>query len=70
MAYHPKKESVLASGSGDKSIIVWNTRTGQAVKKLTGHTNTVRSVAFSEDGKSLASGSYDKTVRIWDSETG
>ena len=37
---------------------------------LTGHSEDVRSVAYSPDGKHIVSGSYDKTVKIWDSTTG
>ncbi|UKZ48115.1 hypothetical protein TrVGV298_002351 [Trichoderma virens] len=40
------------------------------VQTLEGHTDSVRSVAWSHDAMQLASASYDKTVKIWDSATG
>jgi WD40 repeat protein len=37
---------------------------------LKGHTEPVRSVAFSPDGKTVASGSEDRTIKLWEVATG
>ena len=56
--------NVLASGSYDKSVKIWNAENGQLIRTLNGHTNSVISVAFGE-GNVLASGSYYNSVNIW-----
>ena len=40
------------------------------MRTLTGHSDSVESVAFSRDGTRVVSGSADWQVKIWDVETG
>ncbi|KAA8645832.1 WD40 repeat domain-containing protein [Aspergillus tanneri] len=61
---------MVASGSGDKTIKLWDTKTGLERQTLNGHTSWVGSVAFSPDGQTVASGSGDKTIKLWDAKTG
>jgi WD40 repeat protein len=61
---------VLASGSDDNTIKLWDVATGRELRTLSGHTGDVLSVAFSPDGKILASGSDDTTIKLWDVATG
>ncbi|KAG6328369.1 hypothetical protein ID866_10720 [Astraeus odoratus] len=50
---------------------VWDAERGvQIGSPLQGHTDYVRSVAFSPDGTRIVLGSSDKTVRVWDAERG
>jgi WD40 repeat protein len=46
-------------------VRVYDTRTRKEVRTLLGHTDRVRSLAFSPDGAWLATGSDDRTVKLW-----
>jgi len=60
----------IVSGSGDKTIKVWNAATGAELMTLRGHNGGVGPVSFSPDGKRIVSGSEDNTLKVWDSVTG
>ncbi|KAL4736602.1 hypothetical protein BDV11DRAFT_207472 [Aspergillus similis] len=61
---------LLASGSYDNTIKLWDPSTGELRQTLEGHSHPVQSVTFSPDGRLLASGSYDNTIKLWDPSTG
>ncbi|KAI0162917.1 hypothetical protein BJ166DRAFT_481863 [Pestalotiopsis sp. NC0098] len=60
----------LASGSGDRTVKLWDAESGACLQTLEGHSGSVSSVAISADGRRLASGSDDRTVKLWDAESG
>jgi WD40 repeat protein/formylglycine-generating enzyme required for sulfatase activity/tetratricopeptide (TPR) repeat protein len=56
-------------------VAIFDTRTGELVRTLTGHTDRVYAVAFSPDGKFLAGGNWtgekkSSAVKVWDLKTG
>jgi WD40 repeat protein/DNA-binding SARP family transcriptional activator len=61
---------LLASGSEDQTVRLWDILTGQHLSTLQGHTGQVWTVSFSPDGRLLASGSDDGSVRLWNIYTG
>ena len=61
--------TLIASGSYDATIKLWDVATKENIATLEGHEGYVTSVSFSPDGTLIASGSYDDTVKLWDVAT-
>lgn len=56
----------LYSGGIDNDIRVWDLRMKKESYVLSGHTDTITSLAVSPDSQTLLSNSHDSTVRTWD----
>uniref|UniRef100_A0AAR5QE86 WD repeat-containing protein 55 homolog n=1 Tax=Dendroctonus ponderosae TaxID=77166 RepID=A0AAR5QE86_DENPD len=60
---------ILASASFDKSIRLWNAKTGKFIATLRGHVQVVYMISFSADSRFMASGSADSTLKLWNLAT-
>ncbi|MBP5974962.1 protein kinase [Brasilonema sp. CT11] len=61
---------IVASGSFDTTVKLWNLSTRKEIFTLEGNAGSVYSVATSPDGRTVASGNGDKTIKLWNLFTG
>ena len=58
----------IVSGLRDNTIKIWDRKTLECVKVLTGHSGSVLCLQYDE--KVIVTGSSDSTVRVWSVKTG
>lgn len=58
------ENDLVASGSNDKTVKVWNSKNGSLIQSLESHASSVYTLAMLQNGN-LVSGSADRTIKIW-----
>jgi WD40 repeat protein len=61
---------VVSGGIQESTVRLWDTKTGQQLRQMTGHKDEIWGVAFSPDDKMIASASTDKTMHTWETASG
>ncbi|MBD2299069.1 NB-ARC domain-containing protein [Nostoc sp. FACHB-190] len=73
LTYSPDQK-MIAVGSDDQLVRLWNTQTGEIIKTFQGYSNRIWTVAVSpvpqQDMICLASGSDDGNIRLWNAASG
>jgi len=65
IAWHPSKP-ILATGSADLTVKIWNLETGRRLEELRGPVNTPHGLGFSPSGQRLACSGENEGTRIWE----
>ena len=62
--------TVIAGGTDDGYLVLWNSVTGEVMHSLTAHRDYIEAVTFSPDGASLATSGDDNVTCVWNVMTG
>ncbi|MEH1796868.1 WD40 repeat domain-containing protein [Nostoc sp.] len=66
LALSPDGLTIYSCGGSAPTIKLWDSRTGEKISTLYGHSSSVNCVVASQDGSIFMSASSDKTIKIWD----
>eukprot|EP00053_Salpingoeca_punica_P006679 m.62417 g.62417 ORF g.62417 m.62417 type:complete len:556 (-) comp13800_c0_seq1:190-1857(-) len=66
--FHPDedKQHLFVTGTADKKILCWDTRSNEIVQDYDRHLGAVNTITFVEEGRRIVSTSDDKSIRVWE----
>ncbi|KAM5382851.1 hypothetical protein ACJZ2D_002242 [Fusarium nematophilum] len=62
--------NIMASGGPEKTVRLYDPRTGSKVSKLVGHVDNIRAILIDDAGDTILSASADKTIKMWSIKNG
>jgi WD40 repeat protein/serine/threonine protein kinase len=62
--------TIVATGSADRTVRLWDARNGTHLKLLKGHRNEIKSLSFVPDLSQLVSADRTGNIRFWDLPSG
>jgi WD40 repeat protein len=68
--FSPDKQRIVTTASNDKTVRIWDAKSGQEIVQLKGHEDSVNTAVFSPDGQWIITASNDRTARVWDAKSG
>src|SRR5262249_11587670 len=68
IAFDPDGRRIV-SGSGDRTLMLWDPATGRSLHTLAKHVEWVHAVAFSAGGRFIASCALGSDILLWDAAT-
>ncbi|KAL6852190.1 hypothetical protein J3F83DRAFT_561492 [Trichoderma novae-zelandiae] len=57
--------NLIASGGPEKTVKLYDPRTGSKVSNLVGHVDNIRAILIDDGGDTILSASADKTIKMW-----
>ncbi|KAG9256703.1 uncharacterized protein F5Z01DRAFT_483536 [Emericellopsis atlantica] len=62
--------NIIAVGSPEKTVRLYDSRSGTRFSKMVGHTDNIRSILIGDSGELILSASADKTIKMWSTRAG